>query len=136
MRNAFISGISLYSIWQCLFENKTQDLQTAYTQTSALDLAQWNNLYTTPEALMAATVNPEPTKISDQYYEVPFEPNKPAVATTHQAKHECFFVDLPIICGTAVSPMELLAKNAQKRTLRSCMFVQTFLSNSILLQCM
>ena len=51
MRDAFISGLSSRSIQQQLLENKALDLQTAYTQASALDLAQQNNeLYTTPEA--------------------------------------------------------------------------------------
>ena len=64
MRDAFISGLSSPSIRQWLLENKTLDLQTAYTQASALDLVQHNNeLYTTPEAQLAIFINSERPKV-------------------------------------------------------------------------
>ena len=46
---------------------------------------------------MAAIVNPELTKICDKCYELPVEPNEPAVATTYQVKRKYFFVDLLIM---------------------------------------
>lgn len=77
MRAAFITGLGLHPIRQCLLENKTLDLQTAYTRASSLDLVeQDNDLYTTLEAHMSAIVDLEPTK------RPPVEPNEPAVAAT------------------------------------------------------
>ena len=65
MRDALISGLSLHSIWRQLLENKTLEFQTAYTQASALDLAQQNNeLYTTPEIQLATLVKPGASKSS------------------------------------------------------------------------
>ena len=43
MQDTFICGIASLTICQRMLENKTLDLQTAYDQASALNLAQKNN---------------------------------------------------------------------------------------------
>ena len=89
MHDAFISSLNSHSIRQRLLENKTLDLQMAYTQTSALDLVQQNNeLYTTQEAQLTTLVHPEPPKIV-------YELEEQAMAMAYQGKHKCFFCGFP-----------------------------------------
>ena len=55
MRDAFISGLASPAIRQRLLENKELNLETAYNQASALDLAQQNNdAFSTPTQVVAA----------------------------------------------------------------------------------
>lgn len=120
MRAAFITGLGLHPIRQCLLENKTLDLQTAYTRASSLDLVeQDNDLYTTLEAHMSAIVDLEPTK------RPPVEPNEPAVAAT------CGFpYHLLERCPALVTTRK---KNLKANRLRLCMSVKAFvkfISNS------
>lgn len=61
MRDLFIVDIALPAMSQCLLEHKTLDLQTAYNQGSASDVARHNNdAYATPMDHTAASMNPEP----------------------------------------------------------------------------
>ena len=93
MRDAFISGLSSHSILRQLLENKTLDLQTTYTQASALGLVQQNKKwYTTSEAQLATLVNREPPKI---VYVPSVKPEEQTMAVAYQVKCKCFFCGFP-----------------------------------------
>ena len=113
MRDAFISGLSPHSIRQRLLENKTLDIQTAYTQASALDLAQQNHeLYTTSGTQRATLVNPEPPKV---VYEPSVKLEEQAMAVAYQAKRKCFICGFPYHSRDRCPARVATCKNAQRK---------------------
>ena len=112
MHNAFISGLSSLSIRQQLLENRILDLQTLFTQASALDLAQQNNeLYTTLGAQLATLVNLELLKV---VYEPSVTLEEQTLAVAYQAKCKCFLCMFsyhsPDHCPTRVATCKKCSK--------------------------
>ena len=74
-----------------------------------------NDLYTTLEALMTTTVDPEPRKICDKCEELPVKSNEPAVATIYQAKGICFFCGFPNHSRDCYPAHVATCKNTQRK---------------------
>ena len=104
IRDTFINGIASSFIRQCLLENEELDLQTAFDQANALDLAQKNSeAYMTP--VTQATAAMATSQGDEHNIAISTEiPTESSLAAIRKDERKCYF------CGVVHSRSECPAR--------------------------
>ena len=110
IRDAFISGLISSNIRQRLLENKTLDLQTAFDQARALDIAQKSSeSYKLPFLPTAASTR----KLSEDKYQKGENSDGTTLASTQSPK--CFFCGFDMHPRSKCPARDLTCSNCQKK---------------------